>query len=63
VELADRLPIEGGQHICDIGRAGGGPARIMAERFACRVPGIDITTGFIEKAGAKPRCRLSPADY
>jgi SAM-dependent methyltransferase len=48
VDLADRLPIERGQHILDIGCAVGGPARYMAERFGCRVSGIDITSGFIE---------------
>ncbi len=48
VDLADRLPIERGQHILDIGCAVGGPARYMAERFECRVSGIDITPGFIE---------------
>ncbi len=48
VDLADRLPIEHGQHILDIGCAVGGPARYMADRFGCRVSGIDITPGFIE---------------
>ena len=51
VDLADRLPIESGQHILDIGCAVGGPARYMAERFGCRVSGIDITPGFIEAGG------------
>ena len=50
VDLSDRLPIERGQHILDIGCAVGGPARYMADRFGCRVSGIDITPGFI-KAG------------
>lgn len=48
IDLADRLPIERGQHILDIGCAVGGPARYMADRFGCRVSGIDITPGFIE---------------
>ena len=34
VDLADRLPIEHGQHILDIGCAVGGPARYMAGRFS-----------------------------
>ena len=50
VDLADRLPIEHGQHVLDIGCAVGGPARYMAERFGCQVSGIDITPGFIEAA-------------
>jgi SAM-dependent methyltransferase len=48
VDLADRLPIERGQHILDIGCAIGGPARYMAERFGCQVSGIDITAEFID---------------
>lgn len=48
VDLADRLPIEHGQHILDIGCAVGGPARYMADRFGCRVSGIDITPDFVE---------------
>ncbi len=48
VDLADRLLIARGQHILDIGCAVGGPARYMADRFGCRVSGIDITPGFIE---------------
>ncbi len=48
VDLADRLPIKSGDHILDIGCAIGGPARYMAERFGCRVSGIDITAEFIE---------------
>jgi SAM-dependent methyltransferase len=48
VELADRLPILPGQNILDIGCAVGGPARYMANRFDCRVSGIDITPGFVE---------------
>ena len=50
VELADRLPIEAGQHILDIGCGLGGPARYMAKRFRCKVSGIDITTPFVEAA-------------
>jgi len=55
VDLANRLPIERGQHILDIGCAVGGPARYMAERFGCRVAGIDITPSFIEAGEALNR--------
>jgi SAM-dependent methyltransferase len=47
VELADRLPIEPGQHILDIGCGLGGPARYIARRFSCHVTGIDITPPFV----------------
>jgi len=52
VELGDRLPIEPGDHILDIGCGLGGPARYFAQRFKCRVSGIDITRPFVE-AGTK----------
>ena len=50
VELADRLPIEAGQHIVDIGCGLGGPARYIAKRFQCTVSGVDITLPFVEAA-------------
>jgi SAM-dependent methyltransferase len=50
VELADRLPIEAGQHIVDIGCGLGGPARYLAKRFQCKVSGIDITEPYVEAA-------------
>jgi SAM-dependent methyltransferase len=50
VELADRLPIEAGQRILDIGCGLGGPARYIARRFRCKVHGIDITLPFVEAA-------------
>jgi SAM-dependent methyltransferase len=50
VELADTLPIQAGDHIVDIGCGIGGPARYLAERFGCRVSGVDITEPFVEAA-------------
>jgi len=50
VELADALPIKAGHHIVDIGCGLGGPARYLAERFGCRVSGIDITVPFVDAA-------------
>jgi SAM-dependent methyltransferase len=50
VELGDRLPIEAGHHILDIGCGLGGPARYFAQRFQCRVSGVDITQPFVEAA-------------
>jgi len=50
VELANALPIQADHHIVDIGCGIGGPARYMAQRFGCRVSGIDITEPFVEAA-------------
>jgi cyclopropane fatty-acyl-phospholipid synthase-like methyltransferase len=50
IELADALPINEGDHLVDIGCGLGGPARYLAERFNCRVSGIDITAPFIDAA-------------
>jgi ubiquinone/menaquinone biosynthesis C-methylase UbiE len=50
VELADLLPVEAGQHIVDIGCGLGGPARYIAQRFKCKVSGLDITPAFVEAA-------------
>lgn len=51
-ELADILPIKAGDRIVDIGCGIGGPARYLAQRFGCRVDGVDITGPFVE-AGNK----------
>lgn len=50
VELGDRLPIQSGYHILDIGCGLGGPARYLAQRFHCSVSGIDITPPFVVAA-------------
>src|SRR5919205_2079780 len=50
VDLADRLPVEPGHHILDVGCGLGGPARYFATRFQCRVTGIDITPAFVDAA-------------
>jgi SAM-dependent methyltransferase len=50
VELADRLPIKPGAHVLDIGCGLGGPARYIAQRFQCRVSGLDITKPFVDAA-------------
>lgn len=47
VELADRLPVEPGHHLLDIGCGLGGPARYFAKRFRCKVSGLDITMPFV----------------
>lgn len=50
IELADVLPIKAGDHLVDIGCGIGGPARYLAERFGCKVSGIDITNPFVDAA-------------
>jgi SAM-dependent methyltransferase len=50
IELADRLPVEPHHHILDIGCGLGGPARYFAQRFECRVSGVDITGPFVDAA-------------
>ena len=48
VELAERLPIRSEDHLLDVGCGLGGPARYLAQRFGCRVTGIDLTRAFVE---------------
>ena len=61
VDLADALPVEAHHHILDIGCGLGGPARYFAERFGCRVSGIDLTPGFVE-AGVRLTAMLGLDD-
>jgi SAM-dependent methyltransferase len=49
-EIADRLDVSPGDHLLDAGCGLGGPARYVAERFGCRVTGIDLTEEFCELA-------------
>jgi SAM-dependent methyltransferase len=50
VDLGNILPIQSHHHILDIGCGLGGPARYFAQRFQCKVNGIDITKPFVEAA-------------
>jgi ubiquinone/menaquinone biosynthesis C-methylase UbiE len=50
VEMADTLAVEASDHLLDVGSGIGGPARYFADRFACRVTGIDLTAEFCELA-------------
>lgn len=45
-EIAATLSLSPDDHLLDIGSGLGGPARFMAERFGCRVTGIDLTEEF-----------------
>jgi SAM-dependent methyltransferase len=50
IEVADALPIRATDHVLDIGSGIGGPARYFANRFGCRVTGIDLTAEFCDVA-------------
>ena len=45
-ELAARLAVDASHHLLDVGSGLGGPARVFARRFGCRVSGIDLTAEF-----------------
>lgn len=45
-ELGDRLEVAASDHLLDVGCGLGGPARYFADRFGCRVRGIDLTEEF-----------------
>ncbi|MEX2647876.1 MAG: class I SAM-dependent methyltransferase [Alphaproteobacteria bacterium] len=45
-ELAATLDIAASDHVLDVGSGIGGPARLIADRFGCRVTGIDLTPEF-----------------
>lgn len=49
-EIADALDIAPTDDLLDIGSGLGGPARYFAQRFGCRVTGIDLTAEFCEIA-------------
>ena len=50
IEMADALTIDAADHLLDVGSGIGGPARYFANRFGCRVTGIDLTAEFCDVA-------------
>ena len=50
LEIAGLMQAGLADHILDIGSGIGGPARYFANRFGCRVTGIDLTPEFCEVA-------------
>ena len=49
-EVADVLAVAATDHLLDVGSGIGGPARYIADRFGCRVTGIDLTAEFCDVA-------------
>jgi len=54
-ELASLIQVAATDHLLDIGSGIGGPARYFANRFGCRVTGIDLTPEFCDVARALTR--------
>ncbi|HXW26552.1 MAG TPA: class I SAM-dependent methyltransferase [Xanthobacteraceae bacterium] len=54
-ELADRVAVSPSDRILDVGSGIGGPARYFADRFGCRITGIDLTQEFCDVAQALTR--------
>jgi ubiquinone/menaquinone biosynthesis C-methylase UbiE len=47
-KLIEQLGVRPGDHVLDVGCGLGGPARFVAQRFKCRVSGIDLTSDYVE---------------
>lgn len=52
VALLEKLDIRPDMEMLDIGSGIGGPARMVAARYDCRVTGVDLTPHFVEAARA-----------
>lgn len=49
-EFLDQLGFSSQMNILDVGCGLGGPARLVASRYGCRVTGIDLTAEYVETA-------------
>jgi len=47
-ELMAQLKITVADHVLDVGSGLGGPARFLADRYKCRVSGVDLTRDYVE---------------
>lgn len=47
-ELIEQLGIDASDHVLDVGCGLGGPARFAADRYQCRVSGLDLTLDYVE---------------
>jgi ubiquinone/menaquinone biosynthesis C-methylase UbiE len=52
LELGEKMNLNAGSHVLDIGSGLGGPARTLADVYGCRVTGIDLTQAFCDAATA-----------
>jgi len=50
IDLADALNIKSSDRVLDIGSGLGGPSRYLAERFGCKVQGVDLSQSFVDAA-------------
>ena len=50
--LLQKLDVRPDMEVLDIGSGIGGPARMIAARYGCRVTGVDLTPEFVETARA-----------
>lgn len=60
MELLDRFGLSAQQHVVDIGCGLGGTARFVADRYKCRVTGIDLTAEYVD--AGKILCRWTGLD-
>ncbi|HEX9769051.1 MAG TPA: methyltransferase domain-containing protein [Kiloniellales bacterium] len=49
-ELAERLRLSADDHVLDVGCGIGGPSRLLAANYGCRVTGVDITETYCRLA-------------
>ena len=68
-ELAKKADLTQDSNVLDVGCGIGGPARMLADQFHCRVTGVDITAGYIRTAsllselvGLQDRTKFIQAD-
>ena len=53
--IAAHLGVDAGKHVLDIGCGIGGAARFIAEKYGCRVTGIDVTEEYVHAATSLTR--------
>lgn len=51
-DFLDQVHIEAKDHVLDVGCGLGGSSRLAAQRYACRVTGVDLTNEYIETGNA-----------
>lgn len=60
-DLAEAAGLKQGEKVLDVGCGPGGPARVLAARYGCRVTAVDITPEYVHAAQELNR-RLGLAD-